>query len=164
MALDSDDSLLPGSEQRRWLESQIASLPGEVEFVLIALHHPPVADIQTRFNLDHNPRPNEIALAQFLQTAAAESRARFIVSAGHIHNYERLLKDGVVYLVSGGGGAAPYQIDRTPLDLYQDPGFPNFHYVKFVLDGHTLRGTMYRLADPSAGTWEAKDKFEIQAK
>jgi hypothetical protein len=26
------------------------------------MHHPPVADIQTRLHVDHNPRPNEIAL------------------------------------------------------------------------------------------------------
>lgn len=164
VALDSDDSLLPGSDQLRWLQSQIASLPADVEFVLISMHHPPVADIQTRYIVDHNPRPNEIALAQFLQTAAAACRARFIVAAGHIHNYQRFLQDGIVYLVSGGGGAEPYQIDRTPLDLYQDLEFPNYHYVKFVLDGDTLRATMYRLADPSAGTWEAKDKFEVHAK
>lgn len=164
IALDSDDSLLPGSEQQRWLKSQIASLPREVQFVLISMHHPPVADIQTRLIVDHNPRPNEIALAQFLQTAAATSHARFIVAAGHIHNYQRFLQDGVVYLVSGGGGAAPYQIDRTPPDLYQDSGFPNYHYVKFVLNGDTLRGTMYRLADPNSGTWEAKDSFDVHAK
>jgi acid phosphatase type 7 len=41
IALDSDDSLLPASDQRRWLESQIASLPHEIEFVLITMHHPP---------------------------------------------------------------------------------------------------------------------------
>jgi acid phosphatase type 7 len=164
IALDSDDSLLPGSDQLLWLKNQIASLPRGVEFVLISMHHPPVADIQTRFIVDHNPRPNEIALAQFLRTAAEASQARFIVAAGHVHNYERFLQDGVVYLVSGGGGAAPYQIDRTPADLYQDPEFPNYHYVKFVLDGHVLRMTMYRLVDPDAGTWESKDAFEVTAK
>jgi acid phosphatase type 7 len=164
IALDSDDSLLPGSDQLLWLKNQIVSLPGEVEFVLISMHHPPVADIQTRFIVDHNPRPNEVALAQFLQTTAAASRARFIVSAGHVHNYERFLRDDVVYLISGGGGAEPYQIDRTPQDLYQDSGFPNYHYVKFVLDGHILRATMYRLADAGARTWESKDEFEVHAK
>lgn len=164
IALDSDDSLLPGDDQQRWLEAQIASLPRDVKFVLISMHHPPVADIQTKFNVDHNPRPNEIALAQFLKTAAMTSRARFIVAAGHIHNYERFLQDDVVYLVSGGGGAVPYQVDRTPPDLYQDLGFPNYHYVKFVLEGDTFHATMYRLADPNAGTWETKDKFEVHAK
>ena len=164
IALDSDDSLLPGSDQLRWLHNQVASLPREVEFVLISMHHPPVADIQTRFIVDHNPRPNEIALAQYLKTAAAGSHARFIVAAGHIHNYQRFLQDEVVYLVSGGGGAQPYQIDRTPPDLYQNTEFPNYHYVKFVLDGKILHATMYRLADPDAGTWEAKDKFDVHAK
>jgi hypothetical protein len=163
IALDSDDSLLPGSDQRRWLESQIASLPHEIEFVLITMHHPPVADIQGRFIVDHNPRPNEIALALLLKSCAATSRARFIVVAGHIHNYERFVQDGVLYLVSGGGGAAPHPLDRTPLDLYQGSDFPNYHYVKFVLEGNFLRGTMFRLADPTAGRWEAKDEFEVRA-
>jgi acid phosphatase type 7 len=164
IALDSDDSLLAGSDQHKWLQSQIASLPPEVDFVLLSMHHPPVADIQTQHNVDHNPRSNEIALAQLLKTSAETSRARFIVVAGHIHNYERFLQDGVVYLVSGGGGAVPYPVDRSAADLYQSQEFPTFHYVKFVLEGDTLRGTMYRLSDPTAGTWEAKDKFEIRSK
>jgi hypothetical protein len=163
IALDSDDSLLPQSEQQRWLATQVTSLPREIEFVLISMHHPPVADIQTKFNVDHNPRPNEIALAEFLNTAAGKSHAKFVVIAGHIHNYERFQQHGVIYLVSGGGGAVPYPVERTPADLYQDPGFPNYHYVKLVLDRKTLRATMFRL-DATAGTWEAKDHFEVRAK
>jgi acid phosphatase type 7 len=163
LAIDSDDSLLPGSDQQRWLAGQIASLPKEIEFVLITMHHPPVADIQTRYNVDHNPRPNEVALAEFLKPAAAKSHAKFVVIAGHIHNYERFLQDGVVYLVSGGGGAMPYPVDRTPPDLYQDPAFPNYHYVKFVLEAKTLRATMFRL-ESATGTWDAKDHFEVHAK
>jgi hypothetical protein len=46
--------------------------------------------------------------------------------------------------MSGGGGAKPYEADRTAFDLYQDPGFPNYHYVKFVVKDKTLSGTMYR--------------------
>jgi hypothetical protein len=164
IALDSDDSLLPGSEQHEWLRSQIASLPHEIQFVSISMHNPPVADIQTRFVVDQNPRPKEIALAQLLKTAAESSPARFLVAAGHLHNYEGFLDDGVVYLVSWDGGVVPYQIDRTPPDPYQHPGFPNYHYVEFVLDGYTLHGTMYRLADPSVETWQAKDRFEVHAK
>ena len=165
IALDSDTSLLPGSDQRQWLEAQISSLPASVRFVLITMHHPPVADIQKNFNVDHNPRPNEISLADFLKSAAATSKARFLVSAGHIHNYERTLQDGVVYLVSGGGGAHPYPVERTPSDLYQDNAFPNFHYVKFILDGTTLKGTMYRLdLDAATPAWQEKDTFQIHAK
>jgi len=165
IALDSDTSLLPGSDQRQWLERQIASLPGSVRFVVITMHHPPVADVQKIFNVDHNPRPNEMALADFLKSAAVSSKARFLVSAAHIHNYERFMQDDVVYLVTGGGGAHPYPVERTPTDLYQDNAFPNFHYVKLVLEGDTLKGTMCRL-DPDAATptWSEKDSFQLRAK
>jgi hypothetical protein len=166
IALDSDDSLLQGSEQRRWLEDQIKSLPSDVEFVMITMHHPPVADLQTKFNVNHNPRPNEIALSELLKNAAVNNAARFVVVAGHIHNYERFLQDDVVYLVCGGGGAQPYQVERSPSDLYQDSSFPNYHYVKFVLENGKLVGTMYRLSGPevAAPKWDAKDHFEIAAK
>jgi hypothetical protein len=98
-----------------------------------------------------------------LKSAAVTSRAKFVVIAGHIHNYERFLNDDVVYLVSGGGGAMPYPVERTAADLYQDPTFPNFHYVKLVVADNILRGTMHRLADPNSPAWEIKDQFEVRA-
>jgi hypothetical protein len=164
IALDSDASLLPGSEQRSWLEDQVASLDPAVRVVLIVMHHPPLADIQTVKLPDHNPRYNEQSLAAFLKTAAAHYAARFVVSAGHIHNYERFSQDGVTYLVSGGGGATPYDVDRSAADLYQQADFPNYHYVRFELRGKTLRGEMVRLQDysaPKPARWLIKDRFTI---
>jgi acid phosphatase type 7 len=162
--LDTDTSLLPASPQRMWLESQVAGLGPAVRLVLIVMHHPPVADLQTTKETDHNPRPNETTLADYLKTAAPRSAARFVVSAGHIHNYERFDQDGVMYLVSGGGGAKPYAVDRTPKDLYQSADFPNYHYVRFELRGNTVLGEMIRLNDYSAAKpsqWQTRDRFEI---
>ncbi|MGA7410768.1 MAG: metallophosphoesterase [Bryobacteraceae bacterium] len=166
IALDSDTSLLAGSDQAKWLAAQIEALPASVDFVVITMHHPPMADIQTHIEVNHNPRPNEIALRDYLSQVAAQSHARFIVSAGHIHNYERLVKDDVIYLVSGGGGATPYYVERTKDDLYQSDSFPNYHYVEFVLDNDRLQATMYRVTDPEASTlaMQAKDSFEVLAK
>jgi acid phosphatase type 7 len=164
IALDSDASLLPGSEQRAWLENQMTALDPAVRVVLIVMHHPPVADVQTVKLVDHNPRPNEQALAAYLKTVAAHSAARFVVSAGHIHNYERLLQDGVTYLVSGGGGATPYDIDRTAADLYRDKDFPNYHYVRFELRAASISCEMIRLQDYAARSpshWLPRDRFEI---
>jgi hypothetical protein len=162
--LDTDTSLLPGSPQRIWLESQVAGLAPAVRLVLLVMHHPPVADVQQVKLTDHNPRPNEISLAEYLKSVAPSSKARFVVSAGHIHNYERFSRDGVVYLVSGGGGAAPYQVDRTNLDLYQDAGFPNYHYVRFTLHGGRVAAEMIRLGDYAERLpkqWQTMDRFEI---
>src|ERR1700679_240795 len=164
IALDSDAPLLPGSAQRTWLESQITALEPAVRVVLIVMHHPPVADVQTVKLVDHNPRANEQAFAAYLKTAAAHSAVRFVVSAGHIHNYERLSQDGVTYLVSGGGGATPYEVDRTAADLYQDADFPNYHYVRFELRDKTFSGEMIRLQDYTARSpshWQTRDRFEI---
>lgn len=165
VALDSDAPLTGGSTQRKWLEQQVSSLPSSVDFVVLTMHHPPVADIQEHIEVSHNPRPNEIALRDHLSAAAKSSKVRFVVSAGHIHNYERHVVNNVVYLVSRGGGAKPYMVERTPDDLYQSSLFPNYHYVKFTLENDRLHGVMYRVADPKASTLhlESKDEFDILA-
>jgi acid phosphatase type 7 len=164
IALDSNASLLPGTAQRTWLESQMTSLAPAVRVVLIVMHHPPVAAVQTVKLVDHNARPNEQALAAYLQTAAAHSAARIVVIASHVHNYERLSQDGVTYLVSGGGGATPYEIERTAANLYQGTDFPNYHYVRFELREVSLSGEMIRLQDYTARSpshWQTKDRFAI---
>jgi hypothetical protein len=164
--LDSTSELTPGSKQINWLRAQLTTLSPSVDFVLLSLHHPPVADIQTHIHVDHNPRPNEIALRNFLSQMASSLHAVIVVVAGHIHNYERAEVGGITYLVSGGGGAEPYEVERTKQDLYQDINFPNFHYVKFELEADQLKATMVRLADPDAKklAWQEKDHFVIKKK
>ena len=144
----------------------MTTLPSSIDFVIVTLHHPPVADIQTRVYVDHNPRPNERALAEYLRSAAATTRARIVVVAGHIHNYERFAQDGVVYLVSGGGGAVPYEVDRTPSDLFKQNDFPNYHYVKLTIADGNLKGEMYRLDEPAAPTphFTVRDTFETSVR
>jgi len=162
LALDSNAKLGAGSEQRAWLEHELATLDGAVRFVILAMHHPPVADDGAWVLRD-----NERALTEVLARAAAHTRARLIVCAGHVHNYERFEQDGVVYLVSGGGGAKPLPVvRREPGDRYPDPDFPNYHYVRFVLDGERLAGEMVRLTDYEARAphvWAVKDRFDVLA-
>jgi len=70
----------------------------------------------------------------------------------------------VTYLVSGGGGATPYDIDRPPEDLYRGTEFPNYHYVRFELRPGSLKGEMIRLEDygsPNPKQWKIRDRFEI---
>jgi len=166
LALDTMSPLTSGSEQRAWLEDQVAALPASVEFVILLMHHPPVADLQTRLHVDHNPRPNEIALADYLTRTASARRTRFIVITGHIHNYERFVQDGVVYVTSGGGGATPYPVDRTPSDLYQQVDFPNYHYIRMTITGDELKAEMYRLDEPEAPQphFTLKDSFELSVR
>jgi len=166
IALDSMSHLTPGSEQAKWLDRKIDGMSSSVDFLVITLHHPPVADVQTHLLVDHNPRPNEWALRDYLAEKSKRIHARILVSAGHIHNYERHEQASIVYLVSGGGGAFPYLVERTPDDLYQSTEFPNYHYLKFVLEGRELKGTMYRAVNPENpnSAFEVKDSFVMRAK
>jgi hypothetical protein len=165
IALDSDAPLTPGSEQSLWLQAQLIRLPASVRFMLIWLHHPPVADSLTGLWHD-STRANEVALRDFLKSAAEKSPAKFVVAAAHFHNYERFLQDGIVYLVSGGGGAKPTPVVRSADDLYKDPTFPNYHYVKLELKDDRIEGTMYRLEDATSAQakWTGRDRFEVLAK
>jgi 3',5'-cyclic AMP phosphodiesterase CpdA len=165
IALDSDLPLTEGSRQQRWLADQLQHLPSQTRFVFFSLHHPPVADSIAGSD-SHDVRPNEKALADFLAKQAPASRAQFIVIAGHIHNYQRFSQDGITYLVSGGGGAKPHPVARTPADLYQDPSFPNYHYIRFQFDDQQITAVMYRLADAKSDklVWESKDSFTIPVK
>jgi hypothetical protein len=159
-ALDSDSSLYADSEQGMWLKGQLDDLPADVRFVVFLLHHPPVTD-----GAD-GVRSNEAALAQQLAAAAIGSRARFIVCAAHVHNYERFQRDNILFLVSGGGGGKPEAVKRSAADLYQSNDFPNFHYLRFQLTAGQLRGEMVRLdPDTAAGaSWTVRDRFALDAK
>lgn len=162
IVLDSDSSLLSGSEQALWLKAQLDDLPAGVRFVMFLLHHPLVTD-----GAD-GVRSNEAALAQQLAGAAAGSRARFIVCSAHVHNYERFQRDNILFLVSGGGGGKPEAVKRSAADLYQSNDFPNFHYLRFQLTAGQLRGEMVRLdayADAAAGgAWSVHDHFTVDPK
>jgi hypothetical protein len=160
IALDSDSSLVSNSEQARWLKGQLDDLPADVRFVLFLLHHPPVTDAAD------GVRSNEAALAQQLAAAAPGSRARFVVCAAHVHNYERFQRDDILFLVSGGGGGKPEAVKRSAADRYQSNDFPNFHYLRFQLTDGQLRGEMVRL-DPGAAaesSWSVRDSFALDAK
>ena len=162
LALDSNASLLPGSVQREWLEEQMAGLPDTVRFVFLILHHPPVAD--QGFLI---VRSNERSLREYLTSRSRKSSVRFVVCSGPVHNYERFERDGVFYLVSGGGGAKPLRVPRGSADQYRDSAFPNFHYIRFELRGERLEARMVRLSDYKADrphTWAIKDQFEIPAR
>lgn len=164
ISLDSNLSLLAGSRQQQWLIDQLDHLPPKTQFVFFSLHHPPVAD-SIEGSSSHDVRPNERALAMLLEQRAATSRAKFVVVAGHIHNYQRFLEGGITYLVSGGGGAKPHPVARTAADLYHEPGFPNYHYVKFSYDHGELAAEMFRVKNPDASdaAWEIKDRFLVSA-
>jgi 3',5'-cyclic AMP phosphodiesterase CpdA len=145
VVLDSNfDQLSPAeaAEQDRWLESTLerAERDAAIRHVLLVCHHPP----HTR--------------ARLLQ-GSAEVRRRFVARrtpkvkvffSGHVHAYERFTRDGVQFVVSGGAGG-------PPTDLEGAPPAPAFHYCRFTIEGERLSCDVVRLQDD--GSWRRVDGF-----
>jgi len=163
LMLDSSLDEISG-EQGRWLAHELDNVPADVDFVCLVLHHPPYTDSSDQlFGGGHSARPAEQTLARMLQDRQAHTRARFVVIAGHVHNYERYEHGGVTYFVSGGGAAHPYMVPRKS----GDPLFGkavNYHYLLVEVDRGKMKITMHRLemADGKAA-WTTPDSVEITA-
>jgi len=132
--------------QGEWLKSKLDALPSEVDFVIIVLHHPPYTSSsdEKKFGGGHSARPAEQALARFLEERQKSLRARIVVFAGHVHNYEHHEYGGVTYFVTGGGGAHAYPIERKPGDFYQSKEI-NYHYLDVSVEPGKMVTTMNRL-------------------
>jgi Icc-related predicted phosphoesterase len=145
LVLDSSQEELTGP-QGHWLDNKLRNLPVDADFVFMILHHPPYTSSSDKklYGGGHSARPSEQALAKVLEERQAHTRARFVVFAGHVHNYERHAHNGVTYFVTGGGGAHAYPIERAPGDPIQSKEV-NYHYLLVEVGRGEMKVTMNRL-------------------
>jgi hypothetical protein len=156
--LNSTEPMWPTGRQAEWLIHQLDHIPSSVDFVLIQMHVPLIADTQSEF-IANIPGANGVTLRRYLEARALTARQKFIAVYGHIHNYERFEFNGITHIISGGGGAAPYPVlVRGPQDKYRDTAFPVFHYVMLTIHGKQADGVMYKIADPDAAEYTVVDK------
>jgi calcineurin-like phosphoesterase family protein len=173
LCLDSNFvALKPGGPQRVWLEQQLSGAVNSFSYVFIVLHHARAGDFLEGSASDYESRENEDGLESYLEHLQQRAQARIVVVAGHDHNYGRMERNGVVYIVSGGGGAHPVFFRRQPEDRFKGKDLlaggkplPNYNYLKFVLGPGGLKSTMFRISNPAAGegeaSWDSPDVFVI---
>jgi Icc-related predicted phosphoesterase len=164
LTLDSglDESSGP---QGRWLHYRLNHLSPGTAFVFIVLHHPPYTSSsdEKTFGGGHRARPGEQKLAAYLEEKQKKLRARLVVFAGHVHNYERHEHGGVTYFVTGGGGAHAYPITRAAGDPYQSNEI-NYHYILVEIRLHSVKTTMNRLElKDGVATWTQPDSVTISS-
>ncbi len=90
------------AEQTRWLEEDLRAHQ-KADFRFVAAHHPPMTAVARR----QGDNPHMTALMPMFE--------KYRVSAGlfgHDHNYQHYLKNGITYIVTGGGGAPLYDVDK----------------------------------------------------
>jgi hypothetical protein len=116
------------AEQVKWLEDDLAATQ-TAEYRFVVAHHPPFSAVTNR----HPGNAHMAALTPMFE--------KYHVSAGlfgHDHNYQHYLKDGVHYIVCGGGGAPLYDVDAPTPDITQKlERVENF--VKVSVEGKTAK-------------------------
>jgi acid phosphatase type 7 len=151
--------------QGDWLTHKLDSVPSDVDFLFIFLHHPPYTSSSDMklFGGGHSVRSSEEKMAKTLEARQPKMHARIVVFGSHVHNYERHEHGGITYFVSGGGGAHAYPIDRKPDDPYQSKEI-NYHYLLVEVDRAQASITMNRLVITNGKeNWSQPDHVTIQA-
>lgn len=101
VALSAEARQLFWAEQTRWLEDDLKkSQAAAMRFVVF--HHPPFTAVKRR----QNEKPLTLELVPLFERYKVTA-----VFAGHDHNYQRHQKNGIQYVVTGGGGAPLYDVD-----------------------------------------------------
>lgn len=163
VALDSNFGDLTGEEieaQNRWLEATLkkAEADAGIAFVVVAGHHPPYSNAAIHGG-------NSDVQSRFVARARACKKVK-ILFAGHVHSYERFrMEDGIMYVVSGGGGSPRHTLasgeNARYKDLYKAPPFRNFHFCRLTLREDVLVCDMMAY-DEKTGLWSVADTFECR--
>ena len=129
-------------DQRSWLEDTLLSSQEAFKFVFI--HRPlfpPKNSLKTGRALDKYPLERDDLHQLFLKTRVKA------VFAGDDHRYDRREKDGILYLISGGGGG--------PLAAFKESG-GYFHYVWISVQNEKIEGEAVDLEG------RVQDRFVIE--
>ncbi|MGY5853170.1 MAG: metallophosphoesterase [Candidatus Thorarchaeota archaeon] len=117
--------------QMTWLEDEFSQ---NYEFIVVVLHNP-------AWSIRYN-RPDRWAQAESIRNtfhALFVENGVDLVFTGHDHQYYRTIRDGIQYVVTGGGGAPLYDI-QTNGTVWQDGdiGLREYHYCLASIDGELL--------------------------
>jgi 3',5'-cyclic AMP phosphodiesterase CpdA len=131
--LDSNGSFNDPA-QLEWLEK--TAFASTALHKVAVFHHPPFMISPKR-----NDEPVNTAAAAAIHPLLVKLKFCAAV-CGHQHAFYTTLRDGIRYVVTAGGGAPLWDLDKG-LGLPSDLTRKFFHFVGFKIDGRTIRGHVY---------------------
>ena len=114
-------------EQTAWLEEDLKKNQS-ARFRFVAAHHPPMTAVENR----QGANPHMTALIPLLEQMHV-SAALF----GHDHNYQHYLKNGIHYMITGGGGAPLYDVNKPPAGITQKV-ISTENFIRVRTDGKVM--------------------------
>jgi Icc-related predicted phosphoesterase len=147
--LDSNARRMPTAQwqaQAAWYRHTLQHFeldPG-VQGVLVLLHHPPYTN---------SPLVSDAhAVQRAFVPPFNRARKTLVMVAGHVHSYERFVRAGKTFLVTGGGGprvkVATGRRRRHPDECFGGPSVRNFHFLMLTPSPTGLEIAMRGLHTP----------------
>ncbi len=140
------DTSLPDQEERvtgdqyAWLEGVLVHAEQKHKFVF--LHHPLYPVLRTEQGEGNGD--DELTMERDRLEALFVKDGVDVVFAGHEHLYHRKTVDGIIHIITGGGGAPLYADENSG-------GF--YHFIVVTVDGDNVRG---EVIDSNGGV---RDRF-----
>jgi hypothetical protein len=128
IVLDSNTGSSGLSKQRNWLIGELRANRKPV--TVVVFHHPIYSSIYYSTGVNKT-----------LADTWGDLFARYgvdLVFNGHVHSYERAVKDGVTYVVTGGGGA-PTDNLSSGFDFSRKAVGDSLHYVRVIVRDNEVK-------------------------
>jgi 3',5'-cyclic AMP phosphodiesterase CpdA len=162
IVLDSNEDGLGAAawaSESAWYEQTLTAFDADdsVRAVFVAFHHPPFTNSTVT--------GDEPSVQRAFVPAFARARKTLAMLNGHVHSYERYVRDGKTYVVSGGGGGpratlATGAARRHPDDAYDGPALRDFNFTVYSLTEHGVAAEVRGLGK-GASAWSVLDRFEL---
>ena len=140
------DIWFPSEEQMAWLEGQLAA--NEAPWLFVFFH----VGLFTSRSEDFLELGMRERLVPLLERYGVDA-----VFMGHHHSYERLLVNGITYIVTAGGGAGLYELGQP------EPGsqvaVSAHHFVVVHVDGNRLSGRAIDRRGRTIDSFELPERF-----
>jgi len=140
LVMDTNLTYFPLTGQTEWLEEELRAAVSnpDIRHIFVMMHHSPYATGPHGGN-----RGVRAAWAPLFAAYGVE-----VVFAGHDHLYERLEKDGVRYVISGGGGGPIYS--QRANSHWEDENASilsesSHHYVRVHVSGENVEMAAKRI-------------------
>ncbi|MFI5386018.1 MAG: metallophosphoesterase family protein [Fimbriimonadales bacterium] len=149
LSVDEHTAYKPPAEQYTWLASDLKKAHDGKQNIAVFFHVPPYSigghgsDLDVRKTL----------------CPLFEKYGVSLVMNGHDHIYYRTVRNGITYVVSGGGGAPIYPVfPEARGAIAGDKWLAGFHMIDFDVDGDHMKATVLK---PNGSVF---DTFEVTAR
>lgn len=151
------------SAELAWYEATLRAFDTDpaVRGVVVTFHHPPYTNSTVT--------GDEPVVQERLVPPFARATKTLAMLNGHVHSYERYVRDGKTFVTSGGGGGpraalAVGSARRHPDDRYAGPSVRDFNFTVYTLGERGVTAEVRGLAKGQGAAWRVLDTFELPFK